>query len=74
MPGKDGTGPLGKGPTGGRNRGMKQGGRGRMRGPYAAGPDGNCICPNCGDKKPHIAGQPCSSLECPKCGTRMTRE
>ncbi len=70
MPEKDGTGPLGKGPTGGRG----QGGKGRMGGPYSGGPGGNCICPACGYKKPHIAGQPCSMIECPECNVKMTRE
>ncbi len=30
-------------------------GRGRMGGPFAAGPGGNCVCPNCGATVPHIA-------------------
>ena len=74
MPGKDGTGPLGNVPKGSASRGVGQGGKGRMGGPYSAGPGGSCICPGCGYKKAHIAGQPCSSLECPKCGIKMTRE
>ena len=71
MPGGDGTGPLGKGPIGGRGmgRGMGMGRRG-MRG---AGPSGFCICPSCGEKVAHQAGTPCSSMVCPKCGTRMVR-
>lgn len=48
--------------------------RGRMGGPKAAGPGGYCVCPNCGHKQPHVAGQPCTALTCPKCGTRMIRE
>ena len=56
-------------------RGKKgQGGRGRGGGPYAAGPGGNCICPNCGHQKPHQVGVPCTNEQCPKCGTRMTRQ
>ncbi len=62
MPRGDGTGPP------------ADGGRGRMRGPFAAGPGGNCICPNCGHKAPHSAGQPCNQKTCPKCGAAMARE
>ena len=50
------------------------GGRGRMGGPLAAGPSGNCVCPGCGLKVPHIPGHPCTQRVCPKCGTRMIRE
>jgi hypothetical protein len=63
-------------------RGQGQGGRGqgqgsgpgRMGGPKAAGPGGNCICPNCGHKVPHTAGKPCYDVNCPKCGGQMIRE
>jgi len=55
-------------------RGRVGRGRGRMGGPRAGGPGGNCICPTCGHKVPHIAGQPCNQKVCPKCGIRMTRE
>ena len=71
MPRGDGTGPDGQGPIGSRGRG--QGGRGRMGGPYAAGPGGSCVCPSCGAKAPHTAGQPCNKMSCPQCGARMTR-
>ena len=54
----------------GRGRGR---GSGRMGGPRAAGPDGDCICPNCGHKVAHIAGEPCFEKKCKKCGTMMTR-
>ncbi|MHA1578403.1 MAG: hypothetical protein ACTSUQ_02085 [Candidatus Freyarchaeota archaeon] len=56
----------------GRGRG-RGGGRGRMGGPYAAGPGGVCVCPNCGHTVPHQAGVPCTNMSCPKCGTRMIR-
>ena len=51
-----------------------RGGRGRMGGPYAAGPSGNCLCPNCGNRETHRPGIPCTNQKCPKCGTRMIRE
>ena len=49
-------------------------GLGRMGGPLVAGPDGICICPNCGTKVDHKTGTPCSDISCPKCGTKMTRK
>ncbi|MBN1435969.1 MAG: DUF5320 domain-containing protein [Sedimentisphaerales bacterium] len=77
MPRGDGTGPAGQGPRTGRgqnanNRPQGQG-RGRLGGPFAAGPGGNCVCPQCGAQAPHVAGQPCSQMKCPKCGIAMTR-
>jgi hypothetical protein len=75
MPRGNGTGPTGQGPGTGRGKGRGQGqGRGRMGGPFAAGPGGNCICPNCGYKEPHVVGQPCNQKICQKCGARMTRD
>ena len=66
MPGGNGTGPVGQGPVAGR-------GRGREDRP-GAGPAGNCVCPNCGEKVQHKAGTPCADVECPKCGNKMVRE
>jgi len=63
MPRGNGTGP----PQGGGRGG------GRMGGRFAAGPGGYCVCPRCGHKVPHVAGQPCNQKACPKCGTTMTR-
>jgi hypothetical protein len=75
MPRGNGTGPVSGGRGMGRGRGRGGGqGRGRMGDPFAAGPGGNCVCPNCGTKTPHAVGQPCSGQVCPKCGMRMTRE
>ena len=68
MPRGDGTGPLGQGP--GMGRGMGRGG-GNQSG---AGPGGNCVCPNCGERAPHQQGAPCYEVNCPKCGTKMQRE
>jgi len=47
---------------------------GRMGGPYAAGPGGQCVCPSCGNKDDHQAGIPCTEQECSKCGSKMERE
>jgi hypothetical protein len=83
MPGKDGTGPLGKGPMTGK-RGMGQGagagrgagqqgtGRGRMGG-QGLGLGGECQCPNCGTRAPHKRGIPCFEQLCPQCGSTMVR-
>jgi hypothetical protein len=46
-------------------------GGGNKRG---SGPDGKCICPSCGHKEAHTAGQRCKDQTCPKCGTKMIRE
>ena len=71
MPGRDGSGP----PGGGRGRGMGRGGGGRMGGNRpGSGPSGNCVCPNCGHEVRHQVGVPCYEVECPKCGTKMTKE
>jgi hypothetical protein len=50
------------------------GGRGRMGGQKAAGPDGYCVCTKCGHKIKHITGKPCNKQKCPKCGLLMTRK
>lgn len=59
---------------GGRGNAPQGGGRGRKGGPYAAGPGGNCMCPNCGKTVPHQAGVPCTQQKCPECGTTMIRQ
>lgn len=51
----------------------RSGGAGR-KGGSAAGPGGYCLCPHCGYREPHTAGQPCYEKNCPECGTRMVRE
>lgn len=70
MPGRNGTGPFGRSPGTGRGMGR---GQGRASRP-GAGPDGNCICPKCGEKIFHQPGVPCASVSCPKCNTKMIRE
>jgi hypothetical protein len=61
----------GQGQGGGRGRGQ---GPGRMGGPKAAGPDGQCVCPQCGHTIRHQAGRPCYQMNCPECGAQMVRE
>jgi hypothetical protein len=67
---------MGRGGSGGQGRGGGRGqgqGPGRKGGSKAAGPGGDCICPNCGHRVPHQVGQPCYEVKCPKCGATMTR-
>jgi len=65
----------GRGSPGGRGRGQGGGGQGQGGGTKpGSGPGGNCVCPSCGQKVPHQAGQRCIDMNCPKCGTRMIRE
>jgi len=68
MPRGNGTGPFNQGPGTGSGRGQGRGGR------PGAGPGGNCVCPNCGEKVFHQPGVPCTSVSCPKCNMKMTRE
>jgi hypothetical protein len=71
-----GRGGQGGGGQGGRGQGNAgRGGRGMGGGNKSgSGPGGNCVCPSCGHKEPHVAGQRCVDQTCPKCGTRMFRE
>jgi hypothetical protein len=39
---------------------------------FDRGPDGNCLCPNCGHKEHNQLVVPCYNRKCPKCGTPMT--
>lgn len=48
------------------------GGRGRRA--LGLGPEGICLCPKCGFKKPHQPGVPCLQEHCPKCGSALIRE
>ncbi len=58
MPDRDGTGP--------RNIGRNKTGNG-------IGIGGECVCLNCGERIPHQQGIPCNTVNCPKCGNKMTR-
>jgi len=66
----------GRGNRGGNRAGRGAGGgQGKGGGNKpGSGPEGNCVCPSCGHKISHQAGQPCKDITCPKCGTRMVRE
>ncbi len=72
MPRGDGTGPAGPGKGAGYNR-QPGTGRGRMRGPVNAGPDGYCECSSCGIRVKHNRAEPCSAIKCPQCGSTMVR-
>lgn len=64
----------GRGPGGG-GRGPGGGGRGRGGGTNpGSGPGGSCVCPKCGHRQPHVVGQRCLDIACPKCGTRLVKE
>jgi uncharacterized protein len=62
MPGGDGTGST-----------LQGQGRGRMKGGFAGGPGGICVCTKCNYETNHVRGQPCNQRKCPKCGSIMAR-
>jgi hypothetical protein len=72
MPFGNRTGQRGQGRGAGRGLGRGKG-RGRMGG-NRLGPVGNCICPSCGNVVVHEQSLPCYQINCPKCGTKMTRQ
>lgn len=69
----------GRGMGSGGGRGQAQGGQksgrpGRMGGPIASGPAGNCVCPQCGQKEYHQRSVPCVERKCSNCGSIMARQ
>jgi cation diffusion facilitator family transporter len=38
------------------------------------GPDGKCVCPQCGYSVSHEKGIPCGTLSCPKCNVNLERK
>ncbi len=38
------------------------------------GPDGKCVCPQCGYSVSHERGVPCTTLKCPKCKLNLERK
>lgn len=51
---------------------IHHGGRGRRA--LGLGPEGFCLCPKCGFRKPHQPGVPCIEEHCPNCGSALIRE
>lgn len=70
-----GQGGGGRGQGGGGGRGQ---GGGRRSQPASGAPGAQqaefCICPQCGQRKPHERGVPCYTQKCPQCEGSMTRE
>jgi predicted Fe-Mo cluster-binding NifX family protein len=64
----------GRGTGGGQGRGQSGQGLGRMGGSFAAGPDGACVCPQCGYQEAHQRGTPCMQKQCPQCGIPMSKQ
>jgi len=63
-------------PTFGHGFGWQRKGRFRDKLPQAEGkgPDGECVCSQCGYTTPHQRGVPCSTLPCPKCEVNLERK
>jgi hypothetical protein len=63
-------------PTLGQGFGWQRKGRFKTEIPEATGqgPDGECVCPECGYTVPHQRGVPCSSLKCPNCNVSLVRK
>ena len=56
-----------------RRRGAGGLGRGGGDKP-GSGPGGDCICPGCGYRMPHVVGLRCVDASCPNCGQRLIKE
>jgi len=66
-----GVGPSDAGPA---VDGQAQGGSQAGSGASQSGRSTLCICPMCGVTVTHPIGVPCSSLNCPVCGSRLVNE
>ncbi len=47
---------------------------GRERTGFGLGPEGKCVCTECGYEEIHENGKPCYKKSCPKCGAKMIRK
>lgn len=63
----------GMGQGGGRGQG-RRGAQGGRKGGGAAGPQGFCVCPQCGQRETHERGVPCYERKCTQCGAALIRE
>jgi cation diffusion facilitator family transporter len=63
-------------PTFGQGFAWQRKGRFKDGSPKAEGkgPDGECVCPQCGYTTPHQKGVPCSTLQCPNCKINLERK
>jgi cation diffusion facilitator family transporter len=63
-------------PAFGRGFGWQKLGRfkGKIEEASGRGPEGDCVCPNCGYKISHQRGVPCSTLQCPNCRANLERK
>lgn len=48
-------------------------GKGQGRRNKGLGPEGKCVCPDCGNEINHQRGIPCYEQTCPECGSSMVR-
>jgi len=58
----------------GEGKGLGRGGGRGRKGGGGFGPDGYCVCAQCGEKIGHKRGEKCTDIKCPKCGHTMVRE
>lgn len=63
-------------PQFGQGFGWQRKGRftGEVKEAAGRGPEGNCVCPQCGYQTAHQRGIPCSDLKCPKCDINLIRK
>ena len=59
----------------GNGKGFGNGnGSGKGRRNAGLGPEGKCVCPECGTEIAHQRGIPCYEQTCPECGSKLTRK